>query len=182
MERRDVVRSLAWIIAGTAAAACTPLRIITRAFPEEFKRDRALVEATLRAFASAVIPRAAGDTSNPARALIDHRYPLARYAAFFASDLSQRSQSRYGTPAFATLPLEQRTAVIADGLSADGTTRKLYRGAIYLTQVAVYAGIYDDDAGCALIGFSGRYRGDAVSYENADAFLPAPLTSSGNYE
>src|SRR5437773_2099698 len=109
MERRDVVRNLAWIIAGTAAAACTPLRIITRAFPEEFKRDRALVEATLRAFASAVIPRAAGDTSNPARALLDHRYPLARYAAFFASDLSQRSQSRYGT------------------------------------QVAVYAGIYDDD-------------------------------------
>ncbi len=182
MERRDVVRNLAWIIAGTAAAACTPLRIITRAFPEEFKRDRALVEATLRAFASAVIPRAAGDTSDPARALLDHRYPLARYAAFFASDLSQRSQSRYGTPAFTTLPLEQRTAVIADGLSADGTTRKLYRGAIYLTQVAVYAGIYDDDAGCALIGFSGRYRGGQISYENADAFLPAPRTSMGNYE
>jgi len=182
MERRDVVRCLAWVIAGTAAAACTPFRIITRAFPEEFKRDRALVKATLRAFATAVIPRAHSDTSDPARALLDHRYPLARYAPFLASDLAQRSERRYGTPAFTTLTLEQRTAVIAEGLSADATTRKLYRGAVYLTQIAVYAGIYDDAAGCALIGFSGRYRGGQISYENAAVFLPAPLTSTGNYE
>ena len=66
-----------------------------------------------------------------------------------------------------------------EGLGADATTRKLYRGAIYLTQVANYAGIYDD-TGCPMIEFSGRYRGAKVSYEHPESFLPEPLTPAGN--
>ena len=182
MERREAVRCLAWLTAGIAASACTPLRIITRAYPEEFKRDPLLVNATLRAFATAVTPGIDQRTADPARALLDRRYPFAAYAEFFASDLSQRALERCGTPAFDALSLADRTAVISDGLGADATTRKLYRGAIYLTQIALYAGIYDDDAGCSLIDFAGRFRGADISYDNADAFLPAPLTASGNYE
>lgn len=179
MERRDAVRYLAWILAGAATGACTPLRIVTRSFPAEFKDDPALVTRTLRAFVAAVIP-GLDPAADSTRALLDHGYPFAAYAAFFASDLSRRAEQRYGAPDFAALELAQRTAIIADGLAADGTTRKLYRGAIYLTQVATYAGIYDDDAGCGLIDFKGRYRGDAISYENAVSFLPPPRTSSGN--
>lgn len=180
MERREVVRYLAWILAGAATGACTPLRIVTRSFPAEFKNDPELVGRTLRAFVAAVIPGVDPGTTDPARALLDRRYPFAAYAAFFASDLSRRSERRYDTPTFDSLTLEQRTLIIADALAADATTRKLYRGAIYLTQVAIYAGIYDDDAGCGLIDFNGRYRGDAISYADPESFLPAPLTASGN--
>jgi hypothetical protein len=116
--------------------------------------------------------------SESARALLDYRYPFAAYASLFASDWV-RAQDRFAAP-FDALTLEQRTAVILAGLDADGTTRKLYRGAIYLTQVAIYAGIYDDAAGCALIGFPGRYRGGAISYDDPAAFLPKPRTSRGN--
>ena len=181
MERRAVVRQLAWILAGAAAQACTPLRILTRAFPEDFKHDPQLVARTLRAFVAAVIPGLDAATADPARALLDHDYPFAAYAAFFASDLSQRAARRYGTPGFDALTPDQRTAIIIEGLEADATTQKLYRGAIYLTQVSIYAGIYDDD-GCALIDFRGRYRGggDAIGYADPESFLPAPLTASGN--
>lgn len=180
MQRREVVRYLAWLTAGVAASACTPLRIITRSFPDEFKHDPQLVDATLQSFVAAVIPGIDVGTGDPAHALKDSRYPFAAYAQYFASDLTERARERYGE-AFHRLTVEQRTKVISDGLHADATTRKLYRGAIYLTQIAVYAGIYGDD-GCSLIDFAGRFRGGDVSYENADSFLPTPLTTSGNFE
>jgi hypothetical protein len=71
--------------------------------------------------------------------------------------------------------------VIRDGLEADGTTRKLYQGAIYLAQIAFYGGIYDDDAGCPLIDFPGRYRGDPVTYDDAHQFLARAQTPGGNH-
>ena len=179
MDRRQVVRSLAWILAAAATEACTPLRILTGSFPDEFKHDPDIVGRTLRAFTAAVIPGFDPGDTNPARALLDHRYPFAAYAPFFASDLSRRADERFAAP-FDALTLEQRTAVIRAGLGADDTTRKLYRGAIYLTQLAIYAGIYDDDAGCPLIEFRGRYRGDTVSYDDPGVFLPKPRTSRGN--
>ena len=180
MDRRQVVRYLAWILAAAATEACTPLRIVTRSFPTEFKHDPDLVAETLRAFTAAVIPGFDPGTSDPARALLDRRYPFAKYAPFFAADLSHRAARRFAGSAFASLDLAQRTAVIMEGLEGDATTRKLYRGAIFLTQVATYAGIYDGDAGCSLIDFPGRYRGGEVSYPDPESFLPQSLTAQGN--
>ena len=180
MDRREVVRYLAWILAAAATEACTPLRIVTRSFPAEFKHDPDLVAQTLRAFTAAVIPGFDPGTTDPARALLDRRYPFAKYAPFFASDLSRRAAQRFAASSFASLDLAQRTAVIMEGLEGDATTRKLYRGAIFLTQVAIYAGIYDGDAGCSLIEFHGRYRGGEVSYADPESFLPQSLTAQGN--
>ena len=179
MERRDAVRYLVGMLAGAATQACTPLRILTGSFPANFKNDPELVDQTLRAFGAAVIPGFEG-TGRASRALLDRRFPFARYAGFFASDLSRRARRLVGDARFDSLTIAQRTAVIADGLAGDGTTRKLYRGAIYLTQLSIYSGMYDDDAGCAFIGFQGRYRGDVISYADPESFLPAPLTASGN--
>jgi hypothetical protein len=180
MQRREVVRYLALILAGAAAEACTPLRILTASFPADFKHDPNLVAQTLRAFTAAVIPGFDPENANPARALLDSRYPFAKYAPFFAADLSRRAAQRFAGSSFASLDLAQRTAVIIEGLEGDATTRKLYRGAIFLTQVAIYAGIYDDDAGCSLIDFPGRYRGGEVSYTDPDSFLPQSHTAQGN--
>jgi hypothetical protein len=182
MDRREVVRSLAWILAAAATDACTPLRIVMRSFPADFKHDRDLVAQTLRAFTAAVIPGVdpSPGTTDPERVLLDRRYPFAKYAPFFAADLSRRAAQRFAGSAFASLGVAQRTAVIMEGLESDATTCKLYRGAIFLTQVAIYAGIYDGDAGCSLIDFHGRYRGGEISYTNPESFLPQSLTEQGN--
>lgn len=179
MERREVVRYLSWMVATALTSACTPLRIVMRSFPSEFKHDPDLVANTLRAFTAAVVPGFEPGGSDPARALLDTRYKFAKYAPFFASDLTQRTKQRFPGRDFASLDLEQRNTVILDGLAADATTRKLYRGAIYLTQIALYAGIYDS-RGCALIRFDGRYRGAKVSYTNPESFLPVATTTRGN--
>ena len=181
ISRREAVRCLSLITAGLAAAACTPLRIVTHSYPDDFKHDANLVDRVLRAFVSTVIPGAPADSPQLVRAYLDRNYPFASYAGYFAADLSRRSGDRFGEEAFYRLTIDQRTAVIQDGLAADATTRKLYQGAIYLAQISFYAGIYDDDAGCPLIDFPGRYRGEDVSYEGAQRFLPTASTQSGNY-
>lgn len=181
VSRRDVIRSLGLMAAGLAAGACAPLRILTRSFPAEFKHRPDVVDRVLRAFVSTVIPGADPDAADLTRAYVDPGYPFARYAEFFASDLARRAHDRFGEHAFDRLTINQRTVVIRDGLAADGTTRKLYQGAIYLAQIAFYGGIYDDDAGCPLIDFPGRYRGDPVTYADAHQFLPPAQTPGGNY-
>ena len=181
VSRRAVLRTLGLAASALIAAACTPLRIVTGSFPEAFKQDGDLVRRVLRAFVLAVIPGARPDAPDLDRALLDPSYPFASYAEFFAADLSRRSRARFGQATFDRLSLAHRTAVIGDGLGADATTRKLYQGAIYLTQIAFYGGIHDDERGCALIDFPGRFRGGEISYEDCERFLPSALTANGNY-
>jgi hypothetical protein len=74
--------------------------------------------------------------------------------------------------------------VIQDGLDAGGVTRRLYTGAVFLTQIATYAGIYDEDRGCELIDFGGRNRGfpgSTLTYPDQGRFLAEGITGDGNY-
>lgn len=169
------------LTAAVAASACTPLKILTRSYPEAFERDADLVDRVLRDFVTTVIPGAHAGAPGLVRAFRDPSYPFAPYAAFFAADLSRRTAARFGDGDFHKLTCAQRALVVGDGLAADATTRKVYGGAIYLAQISFYAGIYDDDRGCSLIDFPGRYRGDEVSYADAATFLPAALTCGGNF-
>ncbi len=182
ISRRQLVQRLGLIAAGLATA-CTPVRVLVSAYPQVFDDDPDLVDRVLRAFVTTVIPGAPADDPNLARAHTDSDYPFARYAAFFAADLSRRGGRQFGDPRFDRLTLEQRTAVVCDGLSSDATTRKLYQGAITLAQIAFYAGIYDDAKGCALITFDGRFRFDAgrrIGYDDPEQFLPRAATADGN--
>ena len=74
--------------------------------------------------------------------------------------------------------------MIRDGLTADPTTRKLYSSAVVLAEVAFYAGIYDDQKGCELIGFDGCYRWRSltdITHRNPERFVPEAATADGNY-
>lgn len=181
LSRRTALRCLGAIAAGIATDACTPLRVLTRAYPREFDRDADKVARVLRAFVSTVIPGASEDTPDLTRVFTDGAYPFAPYTGFLTSDLCRRTRGRCGIEAYWALDARQRVEVILEALASDGTTRRLYTAAIFLAQVSFYAGIYDDERGCDLIDFPGRYRGDRVTYEDAERFLPAPHTPSGNY-
>lgn len=183
ISRRDMLGRLGFLFAGAAATACTPVRVILHMYPEEFDTQPDLVRRVLRAFVETVVPGAPSDDPNLARAYLDPDYPLAKYAGFLASDLCKRSKQMFADPNFDALTIDQRTAVVENALHADGTTARLYNGAIFLGQVAFYAGIYDDDRGCPLIGFEGRYRSkglEATSYPHPERFLARTITVDGN--
>lgn len=183
MGRRDALRRLGVVSAGLGLAACTPLRIVLHLYPDDFDRDQELTDQVLRAFVTAVIPGAPVDGRNIIRALRDEAYPLRRYAGFLAADLCRRARDRIRTGAFHHLSLAERTEIIQSAVSGGGTTARLYHGAIFLTQVAFYGGIYDDATGCPLIGFEGRYRFRGVAattYPDPHRFLCPGRSPDGN--
>jgi len=183
IPRRQALRQLGVMAAGLAAA-CTPLRVLVSAYPQAFDDDDELVERVLRAFVTTVIPGAPADDPDLIRAYTDPTYPFAQYVGFFAADLCRRAARRFEGRRFERLAVRERTAVIAEGLAADGTTRKLYNGAVALAQIAFYAGIYDDKRGCPVIGFEGGYHWHPLTdttHPSPERFLSHARTADGNY-
>jgi len=179
VTRREALRALGVATISTLAG-CTPARIVLGAYPKEFKRDTGLDDRVLVAFVTTVIPGITADNPDLVRAFGDRRFAFARYRGYFASDLCRRARKRHGG-SFQDLELDARTDVIRSALAADGTTRRLYTGAIFLAQVSVYGGIYDDDRGVPFIDYDGRFRpGGRYSYADPQSFLPPAMTADGN--
>ncbi len=183
VTRRAALRQLGVLLAGFGAA-CTPARILLKAYPQEFEENPEAADRALRAFAGTVIPGAPTDDPNLVRVYHDPFFRFAPYASFFIADLCQRSAGMYGAPRFDDLGEAERTRVIQAGLDADATTRKLYTGAIFLAQLSFYAGVFDDERGCPLIDFEGRYRLRPLaelSYPNPGKYLASEKTINGNF-
>lgn len=183
ISRRAALKSLAVLAAAGVGAACTPIRMGLRLAPGGFDNDKALVDRVLRGFATAVVTGTPADHPNLVRHFYDNDYPLAKYRGYLASDLCQACVDRFGTHEFDRLSLAQRTKIIESKLARGGVTRRLYRGAIYLTQIACYAGIYDPDGGSPLIDFDGRCRNPSVAdstYPMPHRFLSHETTPDGN--
>lgn len=173
----------AGVFAAALATGCTPLRLALHASPEPFRGEGGVTDRTLAAFVRTVAPRAAGSTEELARAFADPAYPFAPYRSFFASDLCRRAEDRFGTNRFDTLTAEARARVVEDGLHGDAVARRLYGGAIFMAQVAVYAGIYDDARGGRAINFDGANSGfppEALTYPVPEWYLPAASGLDGN--
>ncbi len=185
ITRRQALRRVGLLGAGLGvglAAGCTPLKIVFHAYPRRFDDDASLVDRTLAALAETILPGSDQDPHELARALRDERYEIAEYRNYLAADLSDRSRRLYGTKVFEDLGLAERERVVNDALSADQTTCKLYSGAIFLTQIAFFAGIYDDEAGCPLIDFDGRYRLrrlEELTYPDPHTYLTSAATENG---
>lgn len=180
-SRRQALRLMAALVPVVAAAACAPARIVLRAYPAEFKGESSRAQATLEAFVCTVEPGAIADVTGAARTLQDRYYPLARYAGYLASDLDRRASRTYGH-AFSDLACSERATVVTAGLSAGGVTGKLYAGAVYLTQVAVYAGLgtgSDTPVNLPPSGNDGVSR-PSVAWMEATSRMPSVQTLNGN--
>ena len=183
VTRRAVLKSLAAIALAGAGSACTPVRMALRIAPGGFDADPDLVDRVLRGFVTAVIPGMPADDQNLVRFFYDESYPLAKYRGYIASDLCQTSLKCFGTHEFDRLSVEQRSEIIEQRLAVGGLTNRLYRGAVFLTQISCYAGIYDAERGCSLIDFPGRHRVAALSqstYPNPERFLAREISVDGN--
>ena len=169
------------IASSALLVACSPMRIVLKAYPGKFDDDSELRNAILRAFVTTVIPGAPADEPNLTRMFMDDFYPFHSHCPFFVADLCDRSEDLFANDRFDTLLLEQRTQVVQTGLQADATVQRLYRGAILIAQVSFYAGIYEDTRGCRLIEFNGSNYGfstDEMCYLHTD--LAREITTGGN--
>src|SRR5437867_10566412 len=97
LTRRQLLQHLGLITAGLAVA-CTPLKVLTSAYPQAFDDDAELTDGVLRAFALTVIPSAPAGDPDLTRAFTDPDLPFAPYAGFFASDLARRAEKRVQMP------------------------------------------------------------------------------------
>jgi len=173
----------AGVLAGVLAAGCTPLRMAFRPSPGQLHGEGGTADRVLAAFVRTVAPRAAGSTEDLVRVFDDPQYPFAPYRAFFASDLCRRAEDCFGATRFDSLTAEARARIVEDGLHGDAVARRLYGGAIFLAQVAVYAGIYDDVRGGRAINFDGANNGfapEALTYPVPEWYLPAASSLDGN--
>lgn len=184
VPRREVLRALGLFGAASLVGACTPARIVMGWYPGEFKRDDRLVRRTLAGMADAIVPGSGLPEAELARPFFDERFPLHEFRGYLASDLAARSRDRFGDERFETLDRDDRVQVIDGGLSAGGTTRRLYEGAIFLTQLAFYAGIYEATGGCPQIDFDGAYHPVPpadLTYHDPARFLAREAGTNGNH-
>jgi len=162
---------------GATLGSCTGLRVLLSAYPARYDRDFELIDRTLRAFVTAVIPGARRDDPDLVRAFADPRLPFRELRGYFVYDVGSRTGDR-----FSELPLARRTLVVEEGLAADDVTARLYRGAIFLAQAAFYGGMYG--AGdCAMIDFPGPNRGFPLAvkcYVDARSWLATESSTDGN--
>ncbi len=184
LSRRGFVRLLGVAgVVGAGTAACTPLRVLLKLYPSRFDTDTELVDETLRAFVLTVVPGLPEDARDLTRQFYDDSFRLAKHRGFLAADLCERAGRVAHNLTFAALPYEQRARVVRDGLEAGGVTTKLYSGAVHLTQIACFSSMYDDEAGCPLIDFEGRFDPAHISetkYPDPGRFLAANTTADGN--
>ena len=181
MTRRAALQSLGALVGG-AAAGCTPARLALHVYDRNFETDAGLAERTLDAFVETIVPGAGGSPAQRTRVFSDSTFPFAGHRGYFASDLCRRAAALRAGSRFHALSPEDRRRVVRAGLGADSITRRLYEGAIFLTQVAMYAAIYDDQ-GAGFIGFEGANAGfpaEDLTLAGPRTYLPAARTNDGN--
>lgn len=182
ITRRQLLCRAGVLVAGLASG-CTPLRLAFHPNPEPFRGEGGAADRVLAAFVRTVAPRADGSNEELARVFADPAYPFAPYRSFFAADLCRRSEDRFGTKSFDSLAEDARARVMEDGLKGDAVARRLYGGAIFLAQVAVYSGVYDDVRGSRAINFDGSNSGfppETLTYPVPEWYLPAASSGDGN--
>ncbi len=180
VPRRDFVRLLA--VAGLATA-CTPVRIGLKLYPRDFHDHPELVDETLQAFVLTVIPGMPENDPDLTRHFYDEFLEIGAHREYLAYDLCVRAGRLTGERHFAALDYQQRERVVADGLAQGGVTTLLYSASVHVTQIACYAGIYDDEKGCPVTDFEGRFqieRMAGVFDPNLGSFREITAAGSGN--
>jgi len=182
LNRREALARLGAMVAGLTGA-CAPAQMLARLNPGELDIDAMRVERNLRAFALTIVPAASESDPALVRPFHDQHYPLAHFRGLFAADLARRARARGGETHLNRLSLEDREAIVREGLHGDPVMRRLYTGAVFMVQLAALGGIYSESAEVPLLGFEGQYRFhgiEAITYPEPGQYLSAPLSADGN--
>ncbi len=182
VSRRTVVKTMGAAFLLTMIG-CSPVKFIVGAYSKRYEDDRVLADAFLTAFVEAVVPGVDTSDKDFTRMFRDDYYPFVKFRAFFLNDLASRTTDRFHHDRFHKLTIAERTMIIQDGLKADATVQRLYRGAILMAQVSAYTSPYNDERGCALIDFHGSNTGftpEEMFYASPQTFMAKEITQTGN--
>lgn len=180
ISRRAALSRLG-VLALSATSACTPVRLVLGTYPRPEASGEESTDAILHAFARTIAPGLADDPGFT-RVYADPFYRFARYREFFAGDLRRRAEQGWGR-GFTSLGQAERVVIISEGLDGGAVTRRLYTGAVFLTQVVAFSQAWSDGGRPAALGFDGAPLPPsraAITYPEPARFLAEPLTTDGN--
>ena len=143
VERHELAEFTAEILA-TVLPGCSRLRGVLRPWPHGTDHDERLMDETLRAFVTTVIPDASPEDPNIVRAFSDPEYSFEDHRDLLVFDLAVRSARLGDGEPFDRLPRAARRRVIRDALASGDSVERLYRGAIFLAQASCYGGLYEE--------------------------------------
>ncbi len=182
-SRRDILKISLCLGLGTVLG-CTPIRILTNNYPGKGQYTEDDTRKTLCAFIKAVIPGVDAENSEAIQVFYDSQFPLAKHRGYFVFELDRQTKHRFGQVHFFELSPEQRTEVLSRGLGSGPIIKSLFNGAIMLTQVAFYAGLYNEKERCSAISFEGKNYGfpaDQRFHHDVHKYLSTELTPNGNF-
>ncbi len=137
--------------------------------------------SVLRAFIETIVPGA--DTKHPqiTSVFYDATYwsTMNRWLLLFA--LAYQSEKLYLTLDFSCLDAFERIRVIQNGLEGKGIVSRLLHAAIWISQVMVYTGLYNEEESCALIQYPAAYGEDEIAYPHPLRYLAPSITRDGNF-
>ena len=176
MNRRALIRRI-FIVSGGLAITWKSGLAATNNQLTSSKRSK----QTIRAFIETIVPGV--DTSHPGITTLFYEpsYGFAKYRPILLFSLANQSQKLFNTRDFTSLSLEQRAAVIRNGLKHKGKIGQLYSGAIFAGQATVYTGFYKERESCDIIHFTSRFGFDQTTYPDPDRFNGPAITENGNY-
>jgi len=183
ISRRAALGRLGAIALGVTATGCAPKSILGRAlYPEAVALDPDAVTRMLTAFVAVVIPEPA--TAGPiVRRFADPALRFADYRAALAADLMRHAQQRADTDRFDRLTVTQRLEIVQEGLDGGAVSARLYGGAVFLSRIVYFCGLWNEQGACEFIGYPGAYTFagyEALTWPEPDRFLPAAITADGN--
>lgn len=159
LDRRRLIALLAVATAGLAAPGCIPLDRLLSRYRSMLGDDPELETSIYRGLVDAVVPGLdAGtlDSPNLTRVFFDEDLPFAPYHLDLSAHLCKSARRHFDDWRFDELNPAERRQVVRLGLNGGRLVGRLYAAGVFITQVATYAGIYDDDRGCAMIEYPGR--------------------------
>lgn len=173
--------SLAFAMISTG---CSSIAKIVMQYPEEFDSNLGIIEESLKAFSTTIIPGADINDPDLIRAFSDPYYPFLQIRGYFVYTLSRLSNKYFSKQKFFDLKENQRIQLVTKVLKSGGRKRQLFKAAIALVQISYYAGIYDARKGCLLIDYHGMnygYRPEEMFYDDYYNHLAREETTNGNY-
>jgi hypothetical protein len=142
-------------------------------------------DRVLYSFVATIIP----DIDIKNRSVIKHFYDkeldFNKVKTLFLLQLRCTSKRMFKNANFDELTHDQRMAVIEDGLQGCELKSKIFSGAIFLTQVAIYCDIYQENQGSELFRYETAkldlINPEEYHYARLEGIGARSITIDGNY-
>lgn len=185
LSKRDWIKSVVATTLSVYLYGCKIQDDLFNPYLKKLRENPELEKSILIYFVDAVIPGVDLKDSNLVKIFYDLFFPFAPYRTGFAADLAQYSKHLFANDLYYELPRISRQALVQDGLESRTPRGLLYSGAIFLTQISVYSGIYDDQKGCPLIEYPGKFQfveWTELTHPDPEYFRGIEKTVDGNPE